>query len=188
MYETTMDRLKAGAKIHGFSSGGRVRVLRSDTEGLIGYGEDADINEAFDELEKNFKTGKKGIIYMTGGQPTTKFDAWVTYHSGYDITWNDKFQMVEIELNWIDFKGPPKNISETVMKLGVPIIAKDLYGATWQVSPFIFPGNGELGTSARVIDKPENYKNTENRSMKIGACDLERLIVALETCLPEVKH
>ena len=180
-----MDRLKAGAKIHGFSSGGRVRVLRSDTEGLIGYGEGADINEAFDELEKNFKTGKKGTIYMTGGYPTSKFDGWVMNHSGYDITWNEKQQMVEIELNWIDFGGPPKNISDTVMKTGIPMITKGPDDITWKVSPCRF-SNGDMGASCETIDSP-HYKTCNDRSMTIAAPTLKNLIVVLETSLPDVK-
>lgn len=190
MFPTIEKWLHDGAKIHGFSSGGRVRVLRIDNMKKKGYAEGANIDEAFHELEKNLKSGKDGICYMTGAYSNGEFDKWSAVRGGFDISYNKDRKMVEIVLNWLHFHGAPREVVNTVQKTRKAMVATDLTGRSWYVYPSHFPGNKEPCVGSQQIDASEEEKKnfSESRQMTLGAETLENLLESLETCLPTVER
>ncbi len=188
MYPEIAKKLINGAKIHGFSSGGGVRVLRIDN--MVGetyYAEGANIDEAFLELEKNIKTGKQGICYMTGGYANGKFDAWTRVQGGFDMVYNSQSGMVEVALNWTHYHHAPREVVETVRQTKQSMTVTDTTGRTWLVS-YLHRMNGIMCEQLGTEEERKNLPYSEKRHMTFGAESISDLLVSLETCLPSIQY
>jgi len=155
--------LKEGCKLHGFRSGGGLRVIRleDESDNLRGYGEHPTAEDALFHANEDFLAGGRpydkvygGLKphYLTGSQhPSTGFDEWLLQGRTIDAYLADgKFV---VELKGLFETKMPKEVYKKVKETGKPAIWENR-GYTYQV----IPDRGDL-VSLRVLESAEEEKD-----------------------------
>lgn len=163
---TGIDRaLGEGNKLHGFRSGGGLRVIRLEQEGrLTGYGEHPSADEALIHVHEDFLSGGRDYHevygklypqYLTGSsEVTSPLDGWLI--QGHTV---DAYQIddgrVRVELTGLTETRQPQVVLDQAKALRRPIVWMDR-GFTYETTynPHLFP-NGDEGHSTKVIDTPK---------------------------------
>ena len=152
--------LEGGCRLHAFRSGGGLRVVRLEKEGdLKGYGEHPLANDALVHANEDFLAGgrpydevygKKHPHYLTGSSTaSTELDQWMLQGRTFDAWWeNDE---IVVELQGLQDVRPPEELIEQVKKTLASAKWKNR-GYHYVISPFIFPGNGKLGTQMKCLN------------------------------------
>lgn len=153
--------LRDGARLHGFLSGGGLRVvaLRKDDVD-VGYGEHPHIEEALRILVEDYRAGGRpyaavyGEIethYLTGSpDPTTPLDAWVRRGCPVDAWWDVDAVVVEL-----------RSIEDLRTPLDVHLRARGGETVRWTARGYEYEScsckfaNGERGTETRTVSGPE---------------------------------
>lgn len=102
------EALRAGCRMHAFSSGGGLRVVRIERSGKsVAYGEHPYINEALRIAAEDYKAGGRayqdvyGKIekeYLTGDPcPNSDLDMWVRKGSTFDAWFEDELFVFELK-------------------------------------------------------------------------------------------
>lgn len=160
--------LRDGAHLHGFRSGGGLRVIRLEKPrhgNLLGYGEHPYIEQAFDYCEEDIQAGTRnykevyGVIhdhFLTGcSTPSSEVDRWMLAGRELDINFNG-------DLFTFDGKHSvnsiPRKVTDRVAQTRQAEWFKDHRGFLFEIIPFVFPGNGEHGSSAKTIVTPPGYQ------------------------------
>lgn len=153
-------------KLHAFLSGGGLRVIRVEREQqLIGYGEHPNVHDALrilaEDLEEggrpyNEVYGKIELHYLTGSSmPEDCLDAWIRKGSTFDAY--KKGDMFFCELHGYDQQETPKDISKRALEGSTERWTSDR-GVVFETSAIRF-ANGEVGTSTRIVECPENISH-----------------------------
>lgn len=157
--DADITELLARGKLHGFSSGGGVRVIRLEEPGdlgkLIGYGEGCHAREAFENMVKDATSTKIKNFYFTGSPDVEDWmDEWLRMGRSFDA------QLVKgnviVTLNGWDYDEISEEIKDRAYRLkGIPVLNTSDRGFTfetvWRDQLF---ANGEGGWSRRVVDCP----------------------------------
>ena len=134
--------LKAGCKLHAFRSGGGLRVFR---------------------LERN-----QVPHYLTGTSTAgDSLDQWILNGRNVDAEQSGDDVLVRLS-GLVEDERVPNTIQQSVISSGKPQEWKNRRGFTYSVSPFRFPGNGEMGVSLQVIYAPKGKKEHLYRIRKEG--------------------
>lgn len=158
--------LEEGCRLHGFRSGGGLRVIRLEHEGnLRGYGEHPNVEDALSHASEDFLAsgrkysevyGKSKPHYLTGSQNVTSpLDGWLI--QGKTI---DAFMQggeVVVELRGLAQTKSPKDIIEKVRQTGQPVAWQNR-GYTFETRLDKFP-SGVPCYSISILESPEG-RNT----------------------------
>lgn len=158
--------LQSRCRIHAFSSGGGLRVVRIELDGkLKGYGEAPHVEDALAHADEDYISGgrryenvygKKYPHYLTGDTlSTSNIDYWIRRGSTFDA-WQEG-DLVVFELKGYHETGIPKDIRDRVLKSGEPETYENR-GYTYCVERCRF-ANDELGTSCSVVEKPDDKRS-----------------------------
>ncbi len=163
------EALKEGCHLHGFRSGGGLRVIRIEKNGeLNGYGEHPNVEEALSYANEDFLAGgreykdvygKLKPHYWTGSQTkTSSLDAWLLRGNTID-SYVQKGNFI-VELRGYAQTEIPAEVRAQVRKTGRPIVWMHR-GFTYETSQSCF-SNGEPcdGESTRILKSSED----KNRS------------------------
>lgn len=121
-----------GAKLHSFSSGGGLRVVRIETAKgkLIGYGEHPCIDDALSHADEDVAAGGRPYNkvygdngtkphYLTGSSvPNGRLDAWLRYGSTCDAKARDG--LIEVTLRGFSELEYPKDMKNRVQRTRAP--------------------------------------------------------------------
>jgi hypothetical protein len=191
-YPGLSEALRNGQRLHGFRSGGGLRVV-SLHDGK-GYGEHPYIYNALDHAEEDYQAGGReyskvyGKIhdhYYTGANPKGGFDSWVCAGRAFDFVFkNEKFVF---KSKYSKQRFIPKEIHNRVTETRIAEQWKSEDGLLFEITPFVFPGNGKLGSSAKCLD--EDAKNVwfKKTLVSFKADSLYDLIVLLDKEFSESK-
>jgi len=169
------EALKNGCKLHAFLSGGGLRVVRIEKNGILkGYGEHPHINEALAHTDEDYATGgrkykdvygENGIYphYLTGSSKSnSKLDAWILKGRTFDA-WQEGEDVV-LQLQGYEQLECPE-IEKKVLK-DLKTRRFKHRGFTYEVSSTSFC-NGSPGISMRVINGKESKGNADPWMWKI---------------------
>jgi len=130
-YSSIKDALSDGYKMHGFTSGGRLRVLSLTKEGTKKeyYGEGIDFHSALRILSDDvvaggreykdvYGDGKIETAYWTGRYPDPGdvIDTWFYQGYGFDVEYDNENNHVVVKLVKKHLVRTPENIVSTVTK------------------------------------------------------------------------
>lgn len=165
--------LNQGHRLHGFRSGGGLRVIRLELEGrLTGYGEHPSADEALVHVDEDFLAGGRDYHevygklyphYLTGGRKiTSPLDGWLLQGHTVDAYRTDE-GTVRVELTGLTETRPLQEVLDQAKTLRKPIEWMDR-GYTYETryNPHLFANGGE-GFSTRIISEPEG-KNEHSAS------------------------
>jgi hypothetical protein len=157
--------LNEGNRLHGFRSGGGLRVIRLEQEGkLTGYGEHPSADEALKHTDEDFLAGgrdyhevygKLNPHYLTGShEVTSPLDGWLLQGHTVDAHRTDEGN-VRVELTGLTETRQPQAVLDQAKALRRPIVWMER-GFTYETTydPHLFP-NGDEGHSTKVLDVPE---------------------------------
>ena len=171
--------LKKGATLHGFRSGGGLRVFRIDLDGdNIGYGEHPAALDALAHVNLWLEQdpaptyqefyGGKFPHYLTGSTHSSDdLDAWLKKGSTVDARCEGDKVVVELH-GYVDVSIPDE-IQERVHN-GEQLVKWEHRGYRFHITPIKF-ANGERGCSMETVFVPEGKKqhnSTFYRMVKIG--------------------
>lgn len=186
-YPGLSEALRNGQRLHGFRSGGGLRVVSLHDGDKQAYGEHPYIYNALDYAEEDYQAGGReygevyGKIhdhYLTGAYANGGFDSWVCSGRGFDFLFkNGKFVF---ESKYSSQRRIPKEIHDRVAKTRVAERWKSEDGLLFEISPFVFPGNGELGSSAKCLSENANDIWFRESKVSFEAETLYNLIVLLD--------
>jgi hypothetical protein len=122
--------LKDGARMHGFLSGGGLRVVRIEKDGeLKGYGEHPNVEEALSHANKDILYGGRpyklvyGVLnphYLTGSSTaSSRLDGWLLKGNTFDSY--AKRQSIITELRGYSYVDPPEDIIAKVEASRKPV-------------------------------------------------------------------
>lgn len=170
-----------GHKIHGFSSGGGLRVIRIETEEgeLVGYGEAPQVEEAIAHASLDYAFGHEPYEqqysgdnsrhphYLTGTQEiSSPLDGHLRWGSTFDAVWSDG--EVEVSLSGYANCGEVSaEIQEEIIATGKEVIFEER-GITYKAVRGFFPGNGEANVTTSVVDNPEGRNAWMCRVVRLG--------------------
>lgn len=184
-YPGLSEALRNGQRLHGFRSGGGLRVVSLHDGKRQGYGEHPYIYNALDHAEEDYQSGGReysevyGKIhdhYYTGANPKGGFDSWVCQGRAFDIVFeNEKFVF---KSKYLKHRLIPKEIHDRVRETRVAEQWESEDGLLFEITPFVFPGNGELGSSAKCLNKKNPWLSEIEISFE--ADSLYNLIVLLD--------
>ncbi len=157
--------LREGCRMHAFSSGGGLRVVRLElNKELKGYGEHPHVEEALLHLDEDYLAGgrpynevygKKYTHYLTGDtMSTSNLDYWVRRGSTFDV-WQEGEEVV-FQLEGLAELEHPKDVVKRSSE-GRETIQWGWRGFMFETTPSQFP-NGENCCSTRIIAKPKGVK------------------------------
>jgi len=160
--------LEEGCKLHGFRSGGGLRVIRLEQEGnLRGYGEHPNVEDALSHADEDFlaggreyKTvyGKSKPHYLTGSQTVTSpLDGWLIQGKTIDAYMQEG--EVVVELRGLARTETPEDIMEQVKQTEQPVTWQNR-GYTFETRPSKFP-NGEPCYSTSILESPEGRNGAD---------------------------
>lgn len=166
-----------GSKLHGFRSGGGLRVVRIDGDKLLGYGEHPNLDTALDYLAEDIVAGTReynktyGVIYdnyLTGSSEVTSFlDKWLLCGRSFDISFKDGFKF---ESSYLYDYSIPNYVKDAAMN-GAVVCWQDS-NIEYQTSPNMFP-NGEKCTSTRQLTEGP-YMGIYNKKLSFAKnCDFD---------------
>jgi len=150
--------LRSGARLHGFRSGGGLRVLRIERNVRdLAYGEAPTFGEAMRHLADDLTTGGRryedvyGKIephYLTGtSTPDGDADRWLLRGCTIDVHAEDG-AIVAVLSGWGEQKTPSDIVARTLA--GETVEWASPRGLVYETSPYRFP-NGDVGTSTRCL-------------------------------------
>ena len=155
--------IKEKCRMHGFLSGGGLRVVRIEKGGqLKGYGEHPDVSIALLHADQDFLAGGKpydqvyGAVqphYLTGSkQPTGPLDAWLL--KGRSFTARRCADQIVFQLDGYGYANVPQSILDEVLHSG--------RSARWKYRGFVYDitrgtlPSGKPCTCSRVVKDPEH--------------------------------
>lgn len=161
--------LQEGCNIHGFLSGGGLRVIRIEQEGnLRGYGEHPNVEGALRHANEDYLAGGKPYdsvygasepLYLTGsGRATSPLDRLLL--RGQTIDAHMLGSDVVIELRGIAHINIPAEVTEQVKRTGQPVIWANR-GYSYITSPSGLPNDPPYPPSTRVLTGPEGRDNAD---------------------------
>jgi hypothetical protein len=185
--------LLRGARLHGFLSGGGLRVFRVERDGdLIGYGEHVTADEALSFLADDLHAGGREYadvyggehpMYLTGAaDTTTPLDAWIRQGRTVDAYLDGDTGAAIVELHGYQHNEMPAGMMERVLKTGDPE-RYDRRGYCYEVMRSSFP-SGEPCVCIATISAPPNRSGSDAHMwpiVKRGRA--ETLAAALEAAL-----
>jgi hypothetical protein len=151
--------LRAGGRLHGFRSGGGLRVLRVERDGeLIGYSEHPNVTDAMRILAEDLRAGGRDYAavygpietpYLTGSStPDGDLDAWLLRGCTFDAC-GEGAEIVAALQGW-QHHETPKDIAARAM--AGETIEYEANGMRYEASPTRFP-NGEAAMSTRCLSE-----------------------------------
>lgn len=154
------EALRGGGRLHAFMSGGGLRVLRVERDGvLVGYGEHPTVNNALRILSEDIAAGSRpyadvyGKIephYLTGSSaPGGALDAWVRQGQTFDAFVDGDAFVVKL-CGWENHKTPDDIMARVLS--GETVQYLDARGVAFESRPSRFP-NGEACVSTRCLDE-----------------------------------
>ncbi len=166
--------LQEGSNIHSFLSGGGLRVVRIEQDGVLkGYGEHPSVDHALRHADEDFLAGGrdynavyggKHLHYLTGStDATSPLDGWLRQGRTFDAYVKDG--EVVFELHGYGKTETPREIIEQVDKTGQQVTWKNR-GYTYETSASRFP-SGEPCHSTSIIEKPEGRNGADPWMYKI---------------------
>lgn len=157
--------LNEGNRLHGFRSGGGLRVITLKRRGKsTGYGEHPSADEALVHADEDFLAGGRDYHevygklyphYLTGSHEiTSPLDGWLLQGHTIDAYKTDEGR-IRVELTGVTETRKPQVVLDQAKTLRRPIVWMDR-GFTYETTyyPHLFP-NGDEGHSTRVIDVPK---------------------------------
>lgn len=167
--------LQDGCNIHGFLSGGGLRVIRIEQSGVLkGYGEHPSVDHALRHADDDFLAGgrdydavygKEHLHYLTGSSSSSSsLDAWVRQGRTFDAY--IKSGDVVLELRGYGKTKTPANVIEKVDKTG-QLVTWDDRGYVYETKASRFP-NGERCYSTSVIQNPVGRSSADPWMYKIA--------------------
>jgi len=183
-----------GFKLHGFRSGGGLRVLSLEKEGESEkyYGESINFEEALRILEDDVKAGGRaykdvyGKIethYLTGeyGDESRGIDSLIVRGNSFDIF---------VEHGWFIFYSdafvqfvPDQRIDDYVTDRGVTVFWKSKVGERYdfyESSLLIFPGSGGRGTSIKCTKNNSGQSFIGEKTLRFEAYSFDQLLLDTE--------
>lgn len=153
--------LREGCRLHGFSSGGGLRVIRLEQEGnLRGYGEHPNVEDALSHANEDFLAGgreykevygKSKPHYLTGSENVTSpLDGWLI--QGRTIDSYIQGEEVVVELRGLTQTEIPEDVIERVNATGRGVIWTNRE-YTYETVPDRFP-SGRPCISTKIIKEP----------------------------------
>lgn len=173
--------LREGCRMHGFSSGGGLRVIRLEKitkpakpiKGIIGYskliayGEHPHVEDTLKHLNEDYFAGgrpykkvygKKHPHYLTGDRfSSSNIDYWLRSGNSFDC-WFENGE-VYFQLSGYGVTSAPKDVVDKVRETGTSIQWHDR-GYTYETTAVAF-ANGEIGCSSAVIETPADRPNND---------------------------
>lgn len=154
--------LKNGCKLHGFRSGGGLRVISIEKGSKSkGYGEHPNVEDALSHANEDVLAGgreykkvygKLKPHYLTGSQTaTSSLDDWLLRGNTIDA-YAQKGKVI-VELRGYAQTETPDSVNVQIKQTGQPVVWLNR-GYTYETRPDRFP-NGEHCESTRIISKPE---------------------------------
>ena len=153
-------------KLHGFSSGGGLRVLRLETkkEKLVGYGEHPSADEALRHLGEDYEAGCRNYsdvygklydAYWTGSTTVTSpLDAWLRRGSTIDALLQPD-GTIKVELLGYCHNDLPKAVQDLVLEGRGPLTWSNSRGHHFRTTASHFPGNGEPCTITETVSSED---------------------------------
>lgn len=153
--------LEDGCKIHGFRSGGGLRVVRIEQAGILkGYGEHPSADHALHHANEDFLAGgreyndvydKQHLHYLTGStEMTSPLDGWLRRGNTFDAS---KISgQVVLELFGYAHTEAPNEVIKKVDETGQPVTWTNR-GYTYETKASRFP-NDEPCHSTSIIKSP----------------------------------
>ena len=206
-YEHIEKALRDGYKIHGFRSGGGLRVLSMEKKGekKTFYGESCNLNDALRILNDDIKAGgreyskvygKKETHYLTGSyaREDDPLDAWVCGGNKFDVHFeNNAFVdsgqlMFVIDMSTEEDINTPKMILERVWKKFETVYWK-VPGQTriFKSSPTRFADNS-VGCSTATIPSRSGKEANDERIHVRRISKGESFEIALKVATEKVKE
>ncbi len=153
--------LRAGGRLHGFRSGGGLRVISiQEQDKLRGYGEHPRVDDALLHANEDFLAGgrpynevygKTKLHYLTGSQSfTSPLDLWILRGRTIDAYFEGKQVFVELKA-LSENTEVPKRVVNYIKRTGKPVLWMSR-GHWYDTEPSEFP-NGEPCLSTMCLDK-----------------------------------
>ncbi len=199
--------LRAGCHMHAFLSGGGCRVVRMERPhglisardaklqnlkfGLVGYGDNCNVEPALIDCARNLLGGESEIPYLTGAlEPTSKLDHWLRQGATFDAFLHAYENLIVFELHGWGHYECPSGLVERVIRTG-KAEEHEQRGFRYLVEPFTFPGNGAPGVSSQTVFRPKGSgKIADNmwQFTKTGAGSTLHEAIEAAFAAPEVEH
>lgn len=175
--------LRDGHKIHAFSSGGGLRVIRIEDQAgeLVGYGEAPQVEEALEHAALDYQLGHetyeqqysgenaRHLHYLTGTtELSSPLDAHVRWGATFDAEKSREGDGIVVTLSGIKF---PPEVPEGLQDRVTSTMTTETFeerGITYSAEPYQFPGNGEWGITIKVVDNPNGVNASSYRYTKTG--------------------
>ncbi len=166
--------LQDGCRIHGFLSGGGLRVVRIELDYVLkGYGEHPSVDHALRHADEDFLAGGRGydavygrkyLHYLTGSSTATSpLDGWLLQGRTFDAYL--KYRKMVVELRGYGETKTPQEVIKEADETGLPVTWKNR-GYIYETSKSRFP-NGEPCHSTRTIKIPRGRSGADPWSYKI---------------------
>lgn len=160
------EALRSGCKLHAFRSGGGLRVIRIQRNGVLkGYGEHPNVEDALAHANQDLLAGGRPYKevyggthphYLTGSTtPTSPLDLWLLQGHFFEV-WQEGDEVV-FQLEGLKEFEIPADVKEQVWETGEPITWEDR-GFTYRTVRSQFP-NGELCLSTELIKTPKGVES-----------------------------
>ncbi len=173
--------LHEGCRLHGFLSGGGLRVMRIEQDKVLkGYGEQPHAEDALSDANEDYLAGgrpydevygKLKPHYLTGSSSgASPLDSWMLKGRTIDAYFEQG--SIIVDLNGTGVVEIPEEITNKVMKTGQSETWEDR-GHTYEIYLTMFP-NGEPGWSAKVTrfpNAPDYSRAWFYKIMKRGQAD-----------------
>lgn len=168
-------KLRDGAKLHAFRSGGGLRVVRVEMEGeLVGYGEHPQVEDALSHCDEDCLHGGRDYRevygrakpnYLTGSSsPTSELDAWLLRGQTFDAA--RTLGGFEVVLSGYAHMETPAHVSEAVFKHKQTVEWEER-GFRYRATPSAFPGNREPCMLINTISRPEGRHHLDDTMWNI---------------------
>ena len=189
--------LQEGCTIHGFRSGGGLRVVRIEAFGnLLGYGEHPSVDLALVHANEDFLAGSRpydevyGKLYthyLTGShEVTSPLDGWLLQGHTFDAHKNE--MGITVDLKGYSETRIPKHVIKQVNRNGRPVTWSNR-GFTYETFSSTFP-SGAPSLSTKVLSLPQGKSNSDPWIYKTLKTGMERrfsLALDLAFKAPEVE-
>jgi len=164
-YKNVIEKIKSGAKLRAFLSGGGLRVVRVEqNHERIGYGEHPQLSIALERLEEDISEGQipydvmygeRYPQYWTGSSNAESFlDAWLLQGSKFAIWMSANTDIFSVEMIGYVTKRVITPEVEKKVKDTMGPVQHEYMGFFFESRPYEFP-NGEIGVSTKILKRPE---------------------------------
>lgn len=175
--------LRDGHKIHAFSSGGGLRVIRIEDQAgeLVGYGEAPQVEGALEQAALDYQLGHESYEeqysgdnaryphYLTGTtELSSPLDAHLRWGATFDAHKAREGEGVVVTLSGIKF---PPEVPEGLQDRVTSTMETETFeerGVTYSAEPYQFPGNGEWGITIKVVANPDGVNTSSYDYTKTG--------------------